>query len=118
LNGSEAGIVLQPVHNLVLVPLRGPVHADLMDDLRSKVLDYLYRQGARGIVIDMAGVEVLDEDDFEALRRVVESAALMGAPVILAGIRAGVAAGLTMLGVDDHWVRATRTVDQAMELLS
>ena len=118
MSASDVRIVLQPVRDLVLVPLRGPVHAELMEELRSKILDYLHARGARGVVIDMAGVEVLDEYDFEILRRVAESAGLMGAPVILAGIRPGVAAGLTMLGVDDHWVTASRTVDQAMERLS
>ncbi len=114
---GDARVVLQPVGGLILVPLQGPVHEDLLTDLRESILGYLQRQGARGVVLDMAGVEVLDEHDFEGLRRVVESATLMGAPVVLAGIRPGVAAGLTMLDVDESWVRAARTVEQAMALL-
>ena len=111
----ETNVVLQPVGDLVIVPLRGPVHRAMIEELNVKVLDYLHRVGARGVVFDMAGVDILDEEDFQDLRGVTQSAGLMGAPVVLAGVQPGVAAGLTMLGVDDHWVRATRTVDQATE---
>jgi anti-anti-sigma regulatory factor len=117
LSVGEARIILQPVGGLILVPLQGPVHEDLLADLGETLLGYLQQHGARGVVLDMAGVEVLDEYDFDRLRRVVESASLMGAPVVLAGIRPSVAAGLTMLGVDATWVRSVRTVEQAMVLL-
>jgi rsbT antagonist protein RsbS len=117
LRAGDARVVLQPVGGLILVPLQGPIHEDLLTDLGESLLGYLQQQGARGVVLDMAGVEVIDEYDFDGLRRIVESAALMGAPVVLAGVRPSVAAGLTMLGVDDTWVRAVRTVEQAMALL-
>ena len=114
----ETRVVLQPVGRLVLVPVQGPVNEALLRDLRIRILDYLGRHGGRGVVLDMEGVEVLDEHDFEALRGVAEAASLMGAPVLFAGIRPGVAAGLTMLDVDDGWVCAVRTVEQAMARLS
>jgi len=117
LSVDDARVVLQSVGGILLVPLHGPVHEELLSNLGESLLGYLQRQGARGVVLDMAGVEVLDADDFEGLRRVVESAMLMGAPVVFAEIRPGVAAGLTMLDVDDTWVRAVRTVEQAIALL-
>lgn len=115
MSDTESTIVLQPVGDLVIVPLRGPIHHELLNELSAKVLDYLLNKGARGIILDMAGVEILDEQDFNDLRKVAQSALLMGAPVALAGIRPGVAVGLTMLGVEDDWIRATRTVELAMD---
>jgi hypothetical protein len=38
--------------------------------------------------------------------------------VVIASLRPGVAAGLTMLDVDSRWVTAVRTVEQAMERLA
>lgn len=118
MSGDQERVVLQPVGRLVLVPVQGPVNEALLARLRDRILGYLNREGARGVVLDMGGVEVLDEHDFESLRRVVECATLMGAPVVFAEIRPGVAAGLTMLDVDDGWVRAVRTVEQAMVLFA
>jgi rsbT antagonist protein RsbS len=115
LNNIETNVVLQPVGDIVVVPLHGPVTQTLLTTLSTKILDHLHGVGARGIVLDMAGVELLDEQDFEELRKVVQSASIMGTPVLLAGIRPGLAGGLTMLDVDDHWINATRTVKSAME---
>ena len=84
--------------------------------MRKTILAHLDRVGARGIVLDMSGIEVMDEDDLDSLRGVVQTAALMGAPVVLAEVRPGVAAGLTMLDVDASWVRSVRTVKQGMDL--
>ncbi len=117
MNNIETNVVLQPVGEIVVVPLRGPVNHELLTELSTKILNHLHRIGARGIVLDMAGVELLDEQDFEDLRRVIQSASLMGAPVVLANIRPGLAGGLTMLGVDANWIHATRTVESAMEAL-
>ena len=114
MNKAEGRIVLEPVGELVLVPVQGPVDTDLLVRLSDRILGYLEREGARGIVLDLEGIEVMDEVDFESLRRVVACAALMGAPVVLASLRPGVAAGLTMLDVDSSWVTAVRTVEQAM----
>ena len=114
---DEVQVVLQPVGGVLLVPLQGPVHEGLLRSLRESVLEHLRRDGARGVVLDMAGIDVLDAHDFEGLRRIVAAASLMGAPVVLAGVRPGVAAGLTMLDVDDRWVKAVRTVERAMAVL-
>lgn len=115
---NEDTVVLQPVGLFVVVPLREPVGQGVIHELANKLLDYLHSHGARGVVLDMTGVEILDAYDFEALRSVVQAAGIMGATVVLAGLRPGVAAGLAMLNVDGSWVTATRTVDQALELLS
>jgi anti-anti-sigma regulatory factor len=115
LSNVESSVVLQPVGKLIIAPLRGPITQDLLAELSSKILEYLHCSEALGVVIDMSGVELLDEHDLQDLRMVVQSAALMGAHVVLAGIRPGVAVGLTMLDVDDGWIHATRTVDIALE---
>jgi len=117
LSEVEVRVVLQSIDGILLLPLQSEIHHDLLIELGNTLLGYLEEHGARGVVLDMAGVEVLDQHDFDELRRVVVSATLMGASVVLAGIRPGVAAGLTMLDVDDSWVRAAGTVEQAMALM-
>ena len=92
-------VVLQPVGDLIVVPLKGPVSEALLNELSAKLLKFLHEKGARGVVLDMTGIEVMDRQDFNDLRKVSESASLMGAPLILAGIRPGVAIGLTLCWV-------------------
>jgi len=113
----EGRAVLQRVGNAVLVPVQGPVTTDLLVGLRRELLGHLERAGASGVVFDLSGVEVMDADDFHALRRVVESATLMGASVVLVGIQPGVAAGLVVLDADLGWARTALTVDGALKEL-
>lgn len=68
--------------------------------------------------MDLSGVNLLDDHDLYDLRKLVQSAELMGAQVVLAGMRPGVAIGLTMLNVEDDWIQSARTVDAAMEVLA
>ena len=114
---GESRVVLQPVGNVVLVPLQGPVSTELFEQLRQELLHALSEGGAKAIVLDMRGIEVMDGVDITHLRRVVDSARLMGAKVILAEIRPGVAAGLALLDIDDSWITSARTVEKAMARL-
>lgn len=114
---GETRVILQRVEGIVIIPVPDPVTDAFMTDLRVTVLDYMKKNKISGLVLDLSGVELLDSHDFENLRRVRNGVELMGAPVILAGIRPGVAAGLAALDMDDRWVRPSRSVEAAMEML-
>jgi len=109
-------IVLQPVGDFLVVPLQGPLTKDLLRDLSASLLAYLRRTKPVGVIFDMAGIQVLDAQDFENLKALAASARLMGTSTVFAGIQPGAAAGLTMLDIDGSWMRAARTVERAMSL--
>jgi rsbT antagonist protein RsbS len=111
---SEIRVVVQEVGGKLIVPLQDPVHDRFLDEMRSAVLAHLHHRGAGAVVLDMSGVEVLDVHDFEKIRRISEALTLMGASVLLAGLRPGVAAGLVSLDVDDSWVCAALSVEHAL----
>ena len=114
---DQTRVVLQRVGSVILVPVQGPVTRDLFRALRHALLADLERAGARGVVFDLCGVEVMDADDLGCLRDVVNAATLMGARVLLAGVQAGVAAGLVMLDADTSWAKSARTVERALSAL-
>ncbi|HEY6077614.1 MAG TPA: STAS domain-containing protein [Polyangiaceae bacterium] len=116
MNG-DGQVVLQRVGNTILIPVHGPITDEMLQALRRGLLALLQRAGARGVVFDMSGVEVMDADDFARLRQVAISASLMGATVMLAEMQPGVAAGLVLLDADISWARSARTVERAMEAL-
>ena len=115
--GDDTSIVFQPVGNFLVVPLQGPVHEELLVNLGDDLLDYIGEFQPKGVILDMAGIQVLDKHDFESLTSLIKSAELLGPAVVLSSVQPGVAAGLTMLNVDFSSIRATRTVEQAMALL-
>lgn len=114
---SEARVILQRVEGVLIVPLPDPMADAFLDELRPTVLEYMRDHPIAGLILDLSGVEALDEHDFERLRRVADGVTLMGAPVVLAGMKPGVAAGLVMLDVNDAWVIPSLSVEAAMERL-
>ncbi len=114
---GETRVILQRVAGVVIIPAPDPITDAFMNDLRATILDYMKKNKISGVIIDLSGVELLDGHDFENLRQVRNGIELMGAPVILAGIRPGVAAGLAALNADDGWVWPSRSVEAAMGML-
>ena len=114
---SDIRVVVQEVNGKLVAPIQDPVHDGFLEELQVRLLNHLHRQGASAVVFDLSGVEVMDGHDFETLRRVSQALDLMGASVMLAGMRPGVAAGLVSLDVDDRWVRSALSVEQALAAL-
>ena len=73
---------------------------------RLELLDRIRTSAARGVILDVSGIEVMDYRDFEALHRTMTMARLMGAPSVLAGLQAGVVSSLVELGVETEDVIA------------
>lgn len=76
--------------------LRGAVLQQFRDDL----LERLQTSGAKGVIIDLSGVSIIDADDFDSIRRTLDMAALMGARTVVVGLRPGVVSALVELDVD------------------
>ena len=114
--------------NVPRIPLqvsRGCVIASIQIDLTDEVLRALRKDllnqvrdiGARGVILDVSGVEVMDVDDFDGLRKTMEMARVMGARPVLSGLRAGVVAALIDLGAMVDGVEAAINLDDAFRLV-
>jgi anti-anti-sigma regulatory factor len=114
LSTSDIHVVVQEVNGKLVVPMQDPVHDRQLEEVSAVLLARLHSTSALAVVLDLSAVEVLDAHDFDKLRRLSDALTLMGAPMLLAGIRPGVAAGLVMLDVDDGWVRSSLTVERAL----
>ena len=114
---SDARVILQSLHGVLVVPLPDPIGADYFAELNHHLLDFLHRESVGGIILDMSSVQLLDVADFEWIHKVWKTTHLMGTPMVLAGLNPGVAAALTMMNVDDTWVQSAMSVEQAIGLL-
>ena len=117
LEQSDARVVLQQYDGVVIIPIPDPLLQEYQVEMIEQLLRHLHMNSAIGVVLDVSAVEVIDFQDFEFLRKVSQLAALMGSAVVLAGVRPGVAAGLALVGVDDHWAKTAMSVEKAVELL-
>ena len=75
------------------------------------------RWGARGLVIDISGLDIVDSYVARVLADTGQMARLMGTDTVLAGMRPEVAATLVRMGYRMEGVRTALDVDEALALL-
>lgn len=94
---------------VLLAPVVGNLDTRRIDLLMRRVLEAVYRDRARLVIIDIAGVAVVDTVVARALTDAVRAVHLLGCEVVITGISATVATTLVNLGatLDDLATQAS-----------
>ena len=111
-------IALQVTRDIVVATIQVDLDEDVLTHFQEDLLHRVQKTGAHGVILDISGLEVLDREEFEALRRVILMAKLMGADSVLVGVRPGIAAALIEAGADVDDLKAASDLDAAVDLLT
>jgi rsbT co-antagonist protein RsbR len=84
----------------LVMPLVGALDSTRLRQLQEQSLHALERTSAHTLVIDITGVPVVDTQVAQGLLMTVRAARLLGAHVVLVGIRPEVAQAIVGLGLD------------------
>ncbi|WP_437282644.1 STAS domain-containing protein [Sorangium sp. So ce375] len=109
-----------PIINLwdrILVPIQGDVTDDLAEQLNTEVLRAIHESGAKGLVIDLTAVWIMDSHLCAVLSNLASAARLMGTPTILSGLSPEIAMTLQAMGVELEAVKTALTLEQALTML-
>ena len=82
------------------------------------LIDSVGRYRSRGVIIDVAALDVLDSFGLRTLRNMAEMARLRGAVTTIVGIQPDVAFAMVELGLDTGSVRTALDLEEAMEFLA
>ena len=85
----------------------------LQDDLSSRVVS----SGARGVLIDISALEIVDSFIGRMLGNIAAISAVLDAVTVVVGMRPAVAITLVELGISLKKVRTALNVEKGMELL-
>ncbi len=97
----ELGAPIIPLAEQTLaVPLIGLLSAERAEQVTDVVLSAVREHSTKVVLLDVTGVPSLDTSAAEALVRVAAAARLLGAQVVLTGVRPQVARTLVAIGVD------------------
>lgn len=92
---------LIPISDKVLVmPLIGSLDSRRAEQVLATLLRGVSDRSANAVILDVTGVSLIDSHVAEALVRAARAVGLLGARVILTGVRPDVAQTLITLGVD------------------
>ncbi len=117
---SRAGvqkIPLQLARDCVVASIQVDLDRDVLQQFREDLLRLLHTSGSNSVILDLSGLELMDLEDFEALRGTISMAAVMGAETVIAGLQPGIVSALVELDADVEGLVAARNLDDAFRLL-
>lgn len=110
---SSSRIPLQLSRNCIVASIQFDLTEEVLRRFRSDLLEFLQRSGAQAVILDLSGLEILDLEEFEALKQTMSMVSLMGAKSIVAGLRPGVVSALIELNADVDDILAAYNLDDA-----
>jgi rsbT antagonist protein RsbS len=98
------------------------IQIDLQDEsvlrLQEDLADELAKTGAKGVIIDITAVEIVDSFIGRMLTMIGSISRLFDAETVIVGMRPAVAITLTELGLSLRGVRTALNADKGLELLN
>ena len=110
-------IPLQVVRDCVVASIQLDLNPEVLQQFRKDLLECVQNSRAKGVILDVSGLDILDLDEFNGLRSTMQMAEVMGARSILSGLKPGVVSALIDLGVEPEGMSAVLNLDDAFQLL-
>ena len=108
--------VIRVYERILLLPLVGAIDSHRAHQVMESVLLNIVEAQARCIIIDIAGVPVVDTRVADHLLKTTAAVRLLGAQTILTGITAQVARTMVQLGVDISTMHTVSRLSDGIEL--
>ena len=89
-----------------------------LERFQRDLIDQVGRYRARGIIIDVAALDVVDSYATHTLRNLAHIAALRGASTVIVGINPDVAYTMVRLGLDLNTVHTALDLDEGLAVLN
>ncbi|WP_395689708.1 STAS domain-containing protein [Caenimonas koreensis] len=103
--------------NILLVSIQVEMHDQLALQLQDDLTVKLAKSQARGVLIDISALEIVDSFIGRSLAHIAGIARVMDATTVLVGMRPAVAITLVELGMTLTGIRTALNVEKGMELL-
>ena len=122
-NGRAVGAVQPPLVSILRQRsyLIASIHTALDDSqlirFQQDLIEQVGRDRARGIIIDVAALDVLDSFATRTLRNVADMANLRGAITVVVGIHPEIAFAMVQLGMDLGSLRTALDLDEGLATL-
>ena len=92
--------VLQIWENILVAPLIGTLDSNRTQLFMEKLLQEIVRTGSEFALIDITGVPTVDSMTSQHLIETISAVKMLGAMVVLTGVRPEIAQSLVHLGID------------------
>ena len=111
-------IPLLRMGDLLLVTIQVDMHDRLAVQLQDDLTDRIARTGARGVLIDISSLDVVDSFIGRMIADIAATSRVLDAETVLTGMQPAVAITLVELGLSLPGVRTALTVEKGMTMLA
>jgi rsbT antagonist protein RsbS len=101
----------------LLVTIQVDMHDRLALQLQDDLTERIVRDGARGVLIDISSLEIVDSFIGRVLGNIAAMSRVLDAETVVTGMQPAVAITLVELGLSLPGVRTALNVERGMELL-
>jgi len=106
--------ILEVSDGVLAVPIIGALTEERSRDIMHDLLSAVVLRGAEKVALDLTGVGSMDENTADRISSLCKAVALIGARVVVSGLRPEVVFGLISAGVDFSSVTAVRSLKDAI----
>jgi rsbT antagonist protein RsbS len=115
MNGARIPIL--KLGRVLIVPIQVDMDDQTVIQLQERILSELERTGARGVLIDISMLEMVDSFIGRMLSDIAAMARIMDARTVVVGMQPAVAITLVELGLELSGVETVLDVDEGFKLL-
>jgi len=115
MNGARIPIL--KLGRVLIVPIQVDMDDQTVMQLQERILSELERTGARGVLIDISLLEMVDSFIGRMLSDIAAMARIMDARTVVVGMQPAVAITLVELGLELNGVETVLNVDEGFKLL-
>ncbi len=115
-SNQRHGSTFNSIDDSLIATLQQDVDERYLRRLQADVSVALRQGDHRTLILDATPLELIDATDFDQLRRVIDTACLMGVETIIVGIKPGVAAGLVESDAKIEGLITTLNMENALEI--
>lgn len=118
LGTESSNISYHTVRNILTASVQGELLDETVKRLQTEILDGVFKNEFKGVVIDVSNVEIIDTFISRKLIDISKMVKLLGARTLFTGIRLDVVASMVELGTGTNDMQVALNVDSAIETLS
>ena len=105
------------VGGLLVVSIQVDLYDDVAEALQEDIGAAIRKYNAEGVLIDISGLDVVDSFIGAIFGRIAQMSEILGARLVIAGMRPAVAITLVELGVDLPNIGTAMNVDRGLAML-
>jgi rsbT antagonist protein RsbS len=111
-------IPILKIEDFLIVSFQTELRDDEIDKLWEEILDRIKITNARGLIIDITALKIIDSFMARSLSSIANTATLLGAITVVVGMRPAVALTLVELGLRIKWnVQTALNLEHGINLL-